>query len=119
MRTVRFRTTSISSGTWWTPAGRCGPRIPTVEAIPGRIGKPVRDYTAFVHVLDAQNQIVAQEDSPPRQGSYPTSLWDAGEVVDDPHPLSFGSALGQQLEIGLYTVPDLRRLPTESGGDRV
>jgi hypothetical protein len=80
--------------------------------------KPTRDYTVFVHVLDGQGQLVAQQDSPPHGGSYPTSLWDAGEVVEDVHDLSL--AAGRQLEIGLYTFPDLRRLPVEgAGADRV
>jgi len=65
--------------------------------------KPERDYTVFVHVLDAQGALMAQQDSPPRDGNYPTSLWDPGEVIDDPHPLSFPVQPGQQLEVGLYT----------------
>src|SRR5205823_6580483 len=35
-------------------------------------GRPVRDYTVFVHVLDADSSIVAQGDAPPRAGKYPT-----------------------------------------------
>ncbi|MFI5268164.1 MAG: hypothetical protein ACHQ7M_12390 [Chloroflexota bacterium] len=82
--------------------------------------KPEHDYTVFVHVLDAQGGLVAQQDSPPREGNYPTSLWAAGEVVDDPHPLSFTTQPGQQLEIGLYTFPDLHRLPVDGANtDRV
>ena len=78
--------------------------------------KPGGDYTAFVHVLDASGNLVAQQDGPPRQGSYPTSWWDAGEVVDDFHPLELAAQPGQQLEIGLYTLPDVRRLPVDGGG---
>src|SRR5712692_2544731 len=82
--------------------------------------KPAHDYTAFVHVLNAQGAIVAQQDGQPRGGSYPTSLWDAGEVVDDPHPLSVAAAPGVQVGIGLYTFPDLRRLPVDgTTSDRV
>jgi 4-amino-4-deoxy-L-arabinose transferase-like glycosyltransferase len=50
-------------------------------------GRPSHDYTVFVHLLDDNNQIVAQADSPPRGGRYPTSLWDEGEVISDSHPL--------------------------------
>jgi len=82
--------------------------------------KPAHDYTAFVHVLNAQGQIVAQQDGQPRGGSYPTSLWDGGEVVDDPHPLSVAATPGLQVETGLYTFPDLRRLPVDgTTSDRV
>ncbi|HEX6511839.1 MAG TPA: hypothetical protein VF157_06050, partial [Chloroflexota bacterium] len=77
------------------------------------VRKPTADYTVFVHVLDGQGTLLAQQDGPPREGSYPTGMWDAGEVVDDPHPLSFASQPGQKLEIGLYTFPDLRRLPVD------
>jgi hypothetical protein len=77
------------------------------------------DYTVFVHVLDSSGALVAQQDSQPRAASYPTSLWDAGEVVDDPHPLTVASAPGLRLEIGLYTFPDLRRLPVDGGSDSV
>ncbi|HLG70362.1 MAG TPA: glycosyltransferase family 39 protein [Chloroflexota bacterium] len=82
--------------------------------------KSSQDYTVFVHVLNAQGAVVAQNDSPPRDGSYPTSMWDPGEVVDDPHPLSFTPEPGQQLEVGLYSTPDLRRLPVDGqNADRV
>jgi hypothetical protein len=79
--------------------------------------KPAADYTMFVHVVDASGQLVAQDDSPPKGGSYPTSLWDAGEVVDDAHPLT--APAGATLELGLYTQPDLRRVPVDGGSDHV
>lgn len=78
--------------------------------------KPAADYTVFVHVLDAQGRLVAQHDGQPRGGSYPTHLWDAGEVVDDDHPLVLSSQSGQRLEVGLYTTPDVRRLPVDEAG---
>jgi hypothetical protein len=40
--------------------------------------------TAFVHVLDANGQPIAQDDHAPMQGNYPTDLWDAGECVREP-----------------------------------
>jgi hypothetical protein len=82
--------------------------------------KPEHDYTVFAHVLDAQGTLVAQQDSPPREGNYPTSLWDVGEVVDDPHPLNFATQAGEHLEVGLYTFPDLRRLSVDgTSSDRL
>jgi hypothetical protein len=45
------------------------------------------DYTVFVHLLDAEGSIVAQGDSPPVQGYYPTTMWAVGEMVRDEHPL--------------------------------
>ncbi len=45
------------------------------------------NYTVFVHLLDAEGNIVAQGDSPPVQGHYPTTMWTVGEIVRDEHPL--------------------------------
>src|SRR5690606_18356102 len=37
------------------------------------------DYTVFVHVVDADGNIVAQRDVMPLDNTYPTRLWAAGE----------------------------------------
>jgi 4-amino-4-deoxy-L-arabinose transferase-like glycosyltransferase len=42
-----------------------------------------RDYTAFVHVLDQDGQLVAQTDVRPLEGRFPTSYWPSGAVVED------------------------------------
>lgn len=42
-----------------------------------------RDYTLFVHLLDDSGNIIAQTDTQPVGGTYPTSIWDAGELVPD------------------------------------
>lgn len=68
-------------------------------------GRPSRDYTVFVHLLDSREQIQGQADSRPRDGRYPTSIWDAGEVIVDLHTLSLGPdvpAGEYRLAIGLY-----------------
>jgi hypothetical protein len=44
---------------------------------------PSADYTTFVHLRDTANNNVAQKDSPPANGRYPTSLWGQGEVIVD------------------------------------
>ena len=65
----------------------------------------MRDYTIFVHVLDGQGQLRSQADSPPMAGKYPTSVWDAGEVIEDIHTLSLPTDLpaGEyRIAIGLY-----------------
>jgi 4-amino-4-deoxy-L-arabinose transferase-like glycosyltransferase len=40
-----------------------------------------RRGTAFVHLLDADGRLVAQDDHAPLDGNYPTDLWDPGECV--------------------------------------
>jgi len=86
--------------------------------------RPAANYTVFVHLLDASGRIVGQNDSPPQNGAYPTTLWAAGDVVLDNHQLQGATAGEQQLEIGLYTTPDLQRVPAslpdgQPNGDHV
>ncbi|MCL4465697.1 MAG: hypothetical protein M1401_09850 [Chloroflexi bacterium] len=82
---------------------------------------PTRDYTVFVQIL-ADGKLVAQTDSPPRDGKYPTSLWQAGEVVADVRSLSLrGLRPGRyRLVVGMCTPQDVRRLQvTSSAGETV
>lgn len=60
------------------------------------------DYTVFVHVLDANGKIVAQDDRQPGDGMNPTSLWDDGEVVTDTFPLGVTPGTGYRVELGWY-----------------
>ncbi len=78
--------------------------------------RPDADYTAFVQVRDAANHIVAQKDNPPQAGAYPTSFWDAGEVVIDDRVLEFpaGVSAGEYpIKVGLYLPPANDRLPID------
>ncbi len=68
-------------------------------------GRPSDDYTVFVHLLDDQGQLQGQADSPPGPGKYPTSVWDAGELIADLHTMSLAPDLppGEyKIAIGLY-----------------
>jgi hypothetical protein len=72
------------------------------------------DYTVFVQVLDAQDRLVGQVDAWPRQGTYPTSQWRPGEVIQDPYVVQLDSNLppgAYRLQVGWYLLADLRRLP--------
>ncbi len=48
----------------------------TATAIP-------QDYGWFVHLVDANGQIVAQQDRPPQGGYKPTTSWKMGETITD------------------------------------
>ncbi len=74
------------------------------------------NYTVFVHALDASGQIIAQKDAPPREGSYPTSVWDMGEVVPDVYTLAIpgDASLPVRLEVGMYDASNDQRLPIGS-----
>ncbi len=105
-----------------------------------------KNYTLFVHLLDANGQLIAQQDAPPngqvipdphqlvRQGldfgpfnpqTLATSSWQAGEwlLISQSLPLPSGLDLRQghyRLEIGMYaTKPDgsLEALPISYKGN--
>ncbi len=72
------------------------------------------DYTVFVQLLDARGNLIAQRDSAPRGGTYPTSIWDAGEVIADSYTLTVppdADAGAYQLIVGMYHWQTLQRLP--------
>jgi len=78
------------------------------------------DYTVFVHVLDRNGQLIAQQDNPPVRGTQPTSTWKPGTAMVDPYDLSIpkGAQPGEYtLAVGLYRWPDLIRLPVRDDRD--
>ena len=66
------------------------------------------DYTMFVHVLDANGNIIAQSDS---RGEYPTSLWAKGEYVARRVEI----ATTGTMEVGWYIAETGERLKTDEG----
>lgn len=72
------------------------------------------DYTVFVHLAAIDGPPFAQDDSPPRRGTYPTSFWAPGEVVTDTHFLRVPTDLpaGEySLVTGMYLLETGERLP--------
>ncbi len=74
-----------------------------------------RDYTVFVHLLNAQNERIAQGDSPPQQGHYPMTRWQIGEIVRDEHlvqveDLTALEKSGARFIVGLYDLETMARL---------
>ncbi len=73
-----------------------------------------KDYTMFIHLLDAKNQMVAGYDSPPRKGAAPTSTWEPNRLVVDavvlhiPEALKAGS--DYRLEVGVHDSKTMQRL---------
>lgn len=67
-----------------------------------RVAPMQNDYTVFVHWLDADGKIIAQQDSEP---SVPTSLWDDGEVVAERYARG-----ANRLRVGLYRADTGERL---------
>ena len=82
------------------------------------------NLTTFVHVRTKGETstagMVAQMDSPPAAGAYPTSLWEPGEVVRDriSVPLPPGLTLeGCEVVVGLYDPVTGARLPVPGTRD--
>ncbi len=77
------------------------------------LGKMDKDYTVFTHLVDAEGRPWGQKDNPPVDGFYPTSQWEAGEIVRDQYDMdiSVDALLGEyQLEVGMYLAETGERL---------
>jgi hypothetical protein len=83
-----------------------------------RVRKPIdTNYTLFFHVLDAQGQLIWQRDSPPFDGHYPTSLWDADDVIEEWREANLQGA--SRVLVGWYDASSGVRLPaTKPSGAR-
>jgi hypothetical protein len=72
------------------------------------------DYKIFVHVFDEETAIpVAQDDSIPHRGGYPTNFWAPGEEITDHIPIYLGDVLDGRygLAVGVYDPITGDRLP--------
>ncbi|MCE5257895.1 MAG: hypothetical protein LLG44_02415 [Chloroflexi bacterium] len=77
------------------------------------------NYTVFVHLVGADGTPLAQHDSEPNNGQYPTSSWLAGQVIRDEHVLQLPADLPKgtyRLVIGMYSWPSLERLSAQVDG---
>ncbi len=73
-----------------------------------------RDYTVFVHLLDENDLVIAQRDTYPGLGTYPTRLWREGDSFADRYvltlpPTVFAPCTGR-FEVGLYDFASGERL---------
>ncbi len=98
--------------------------LPVEQATPGESlpltlywqasAKLGRDYTVFVHLLDATGAIAAQWDAMPRENTFVTTAWPVGEIVDDPHPVPLPEDMPSgeyRIALGVYDRPTSDRLP--------
>ncbi|MEW6230967.1 MAG: DUF2723 domain-containing protein [Chloroflexota bacterium] len=90
--------------------------------------KPLdKDYTVFVHVLDAAGNIVAQRDRQPEGGALPTSVWEVGEAMADRMEVALPASLpagSYWVVAGMYSLADMKRLVVldpqgQAQGDRL
>ena len=79
-----------------------------------------RDDTVFIHLLDQEGRSIAQANSWPGQGTYPTSLWQPGTVIVDRYPVQIPvDATAPQLlraDAGFFRGKDAEQ-PSSGDGD--
>ncbi len=81
-----------------------------------------QSYVIFAHLVNEQGQIIAQHDSLPNDGAYPTPWWPSGILIEDDHamPLPATTPPGlYHLRVGFYEVDSLARLPLADERDSV
>ena len=71
-------------------------------------------YTAFIHLLDANDQIIAQRDTIPFNGTRPTTGWLPSEIISEIHDFPLPSTGVYRFAIGFYDAETGKRL-----GERV
>jgi hypothetical protein len=79
---------------------------------------PQAAYTVFVHLLDADGQVIAQSDAQPQD--RPTTGWIRGEYIVDQHLVTFTRKDYKgptTLEVGLYDPPSGKRVILSDGAD--
>ncbi|MBN1953734.1 MAG: glycosyltransferase family 39 protein [Anaerolineae bacterium] len=101
--------------------------VPAGEPVPLTLywraleGAATADYTVFAHLLAADGRLVGQHDGPPAGGGRPTTGWLPGEIIVDPHVLTFREAYtgSARVEVGLYDPASMVRVVVEGGADFV
>jgi hypothetical protein len=78
---------------------------------------PGEPFVIVVQLLDPSQQVVASLEEEPVRGRYPTTNWEAGEMVRDRHTLEMPLTLAEgkhRLVVGAYRATDGERLTTRS-----
>jgi 4-amino-4-deoxy-L-arabinose transferase-like glycosyltransferase len=110
----------LVAGALSQPAARPG-ETATIHLRWQVVDPPSRDLTTFVHLGDPSQTPLAQGDSPPLGGYYPTSIWAAGEVIDDTYSLTLPADLSPgryPIYVGLYDPANGTRMALEIDGQR-
>ncbi|HEY4723747.1 MAG TPA: hypothetical protein VII92_17965, partial [Anaerolineae bacterium] len=82
-----------------------------------------RPYVEFVHLIDRQGIIVAQRDTWPGRGMYPTVMWQPGQLFAD--TLSMNVPDGAYtpndavIQVGLYDAQDQRLTTVDAAGQSI
>lgn len=86
------------------------------------LARTERDYAVFVHLLSETGTMIAQRDTYPGLGRYPTSTWDPGVAFADTYRVDIPETAYAPdrgyIQVGLYD-PNGPRLQTSNGQDAV
>ncbi|MBN1247504.1 MAG: hypothetical protein JXC32_07580 [Anaerolineae bacterium] len=78
------------------------------------------DAVTFVHAYDAAGHLLTTGDASPKQGAFPTSLWEPGDRILSRHTLALDAApTPASVAVGLYLADTGLRLPATLEGDPV
>lgn len=94
----------------------------TVEVVWQAIRQPDKDYTGFVQLLNAQGQLVAQQDQPLTNNFLPATRWQPGLTVTDTYQIALPTDLAPgayQVIVGLYDPATGVRLPLTGDGAKL
>ncbi len=84
--------------------------------------QPNRDYTVFLHILDAQGNEWGATDEKPQGGTLSTLNWQPGRVISDTHRVQIsldGPPEGYYMELGIYAAATGERAVTETGATEI
>lgn len=70
---------------------------------------PAEPLSYFLHLLDAQGNLLAQQDGVPLNSTYPFQYWREGEKINQIHTFS-GLSNAVTMRIGLYNSTSLERV---------
>ncbi len=82
------------------------------------LNAPGEELVTFVQLLDREGRLMAAAEMPPTAGFFPTSRWQAGDIIRDRQELTLPAALPDgtyQLIAGLFRASDRARLPVTAG----
>ena len=99
-----------------------GASVPRLTLHWQAIAVPAEDYTVFVQLLDGDGRPVAQADSEPAAGRWPTSYWESGDRITDTHELKLDQGLPPgrySIVAGMYLAATGQRLVAEDGQDYI
>lgn len=80
------------------------------------------DYSLYVHLFGREGQAIGQVDTYPGGGTYPTSLWQVGDVIQDRYAVTVKTEamvpVFARIEIGPYLIGSQKVLPMADGQGR-